>query len=297
MNIKMNRYCVIFGVNGQDGYYLKSILENEGFIVIGVSRSGNDYIPGDVSDGDFVKNLIITYQPAYIFHLAANSSTNHNTLFENYQTISTGSLNILAAVHKHSKHSKVFISGSGLQFVNVGNPISETDCFEARDSYSMARIQSVYTARYFRSLGIHVYIGYFFHHDSPLRHVRHLNMKIIKTALKIKNGTEDFLEIGNPNVTKEFNHAYDMMSAVWCLIKQDEIFEATIGSGIGYSIKDWINICFKIIGLDEDEYIKTKPNYNSDFLAMISNPETIKSLGWKPIYDIHYLANDMINNG
>ena len=293
----MQAKALIFGINGQDGYYLNALLTGEGISVTGVSRNNPVYTIGDVANYALVEQLIKDSQPAYIFHLAANSTTGHDTLFENYQTITTGSLNILEAVYKHSKHSKVFIAGSGLQFVNKNMPITETDAFEARDSYSMARIQAVYAARYYRSLGIKTYVGYFFHHDSPLRHSRHLNVKIVKTALKIKNGTEDHLVIGNPDIIKEFNHAYDMMNAVWYLVKQNEVFEAVIGSGLGYSIDNWIDTCFEIIGINKQEHLKLNQHYKADFSMMVSNPQTIKSLGWEAIYDINSLAREMINNG
>jgi GDPmannose 4,6-dehydratase len=288
---------VIFGINGQDGHYLKAILLSNNHQVIGVSRSDGDWIKGNVSDFEFVSDIIKLHKPHFVFHLAANSTTHHNALFENHETISTGTLNILESVRLQSPKSKVFLSGSAVQFKNEGLPVSELSSFEPNSPYAVSRIQSVYAGRYYRTLGLKVYVGYFFHHDSPLRSKRHLNMKIIKTALNIKNGTEDVLEIGNPEIIKEFNHADDIMQAVWCLVKQDKIFEATIGSGIGYSINDWINICFEKIGISKNDHIRLNPKYTADFLSLVSNPQTIKSLGWVPNYDIHFLANDMINNG
>ena len=153
--------AIIFGASGQDGNYLSALLIKQGYDVIGVSRK-NGYLQTDISDFDQVFGLISQHMPDYIFHLAANSTTHHDALFENHATIATGTLNILEAVKRISPLTKVFISGSGLQFKNDDKPIKETDPFEARDAYSVSRIQSVYAARYFRSFGIKVYVGYFF---------------------------------------------------------------------------------------------------------------------------------------
>ena len=292
-----NNNCIIWGINGQDGHYLKVILQNEGYNVIGISRSAGNWTQGNVSDGEFVKQTIIKYQPQFVFHLAADSTTSHKAIFENHSTISDGSLHILESVNQFSRHTKVFLSGSGLQFKNEGIPIKETDLFEGRSIYAVERIYTVYLARYFRQLGVKVYFGYFFHHDSPLRSERHLNMKIIKAAMAIKHDKQQILEIGNPDIIKEFNHAFDLMKAIWCLVKQDEVFEAVIGSGAGYKIMDWINICFDAVGIVKQNHIQLNPNFVSDFSSLVSNPETIKSLGWQPVYDIHSLALDMINNG
>jgi GDPmannose 4,6-dehydratase len=287
---------IIFGINGQDGYYLKSILQTYNHNVIGVSRSDGDWVKGNVSNFELVSDLVKTHKPDYIFHLAANSTIQHYALFENHETISTGTINILESVKLHCPSAKVFLSGSAMQFKNEGHPISEQTDFEPGSPYAIARIQSVLAGRYYRGLGLKVYVGYFFHHDSPFRNEKHLDMKIVKTVLKIKSGIETVLEIGNPNVIKEFNHAYDMMTAVWCLVNQDAVFEAIIGCGTGYSINNWIDICFKIAGIDKKDHLKIKPGYSPDFFSIISNPQTIKSLGWKPVFDIEYLANDMFNN-
>src|SRR5258705_8714397 len=158
---------LIFGANGQDGYYLSNLSKAKGIEPIGVSRSGN-WVRGDVSSYEQVQHLIKQYQPTYVFHIAANSTTHHEALFENHETISTGTLNVLEAVWTHCPRAKVFIAGSGVQFENTGATISEDDPFEPSSPYSVARIQSVYAARYYRSLGLAVYVGYLFHHESPL---------------------------------------------------------------------------------------------------------------------------------
>ena len=145
--------AIIFGANGQDGFYLSGLLEQKGIKVIGVSRSGN-FLKTNIADFAEVAELIKSSAPDFVFHLAANSTTRHDAIFENHETISTGTFNILEAVRLHSPTTKVFISGSGLQFENKNLPIKESDPFEARDAYSVSRIQSVHAARYFRRLEI-----------------------------------------------------------------------------------------------------------------------------------------------
>ena len=141
--------ALIFGANGQDGYYLSQLCREKGIAAVGVSRKGK-WVHGDVVRYEDVERLIREYAPGYVFHLAASSTTRHDALFENHETISTGTLNILEAVKRHCPDAKVFVTGSGVQFKNTGNPISENDEFEGNSPYSVARIQSVYAARYFR---------------------------------------------------------------------------------------------------------------------------------------------------
>ncbi|HOV11632.1 MAG TPA: NAD-dependent epimerase/dehydratase family protein, partial [Bacteroidales bacterium] len=139
--------AVVFGIHGQDGYYLNNILQKNNVQVIGVSRSEGNWVRGDVSNRTFVEELIRNHQPDYVFHLAANSTTRHDALFENHETISTGTLNILEAVYRYSPGTKVFLSGSAMQFENKGLPIDEQTPLSASSPYAVARIQSVYAGR------------------------------------------------------------------------------------------------------------------------------------------------------
>src|SRR5215218_1506828 len=241
--------AIIFGINGQDGFYLSELLKTLSVDVIGVSRSANqDWLQGDVKDLPFVSNLIKAHQPDFIFHFAANSTTAHHAVFENHEIISTGTLNILEAVYRNSKQSKVFLSGSAVQFENKGVPISEETAFAPLSPYAVARIQSVYAGRYYRNLGLQVYVGYFFNHDSPLRSERHVNQRIALAVQRICKGSDEKIEVGNIHVRKEFNYAGDVVNAVWRLVSQDEVHEAVIGSGKAYSIQQWIEICFDVVG-------------------------------------------------
>jgi GDPmannose 4,6-dehydratase len=285
--------AIIFGANGQDGYYLKKILTQKNIETVGVSRNG-DFLKTDITNFNEVSILIKEKQPEYIFHLAANSTTRHDALFDNHQTISTGTLNILESVKIYSPSTKVFISGSGLQFRNVGKPIKETDPFEARDAYSVSRIHSVYAARYYRSLGIKAYVGYFFNHDSPLRAERHIAKKITETVKRIASGSSERLIIGDISVIKEWTFAEDVVKGIFSLVNQDDIFEANIGSGIGYSIKDWLQVCFSMIGRDWKDFTTVKNDYIPEYQKLVSDSSLIYSLGWKPEVSIEQLASLML---
>ena len=285
--------AIIFGANGQDGIYLSKLCKEKKIDVTGVSRTGTGVI-GDVGNSEFTEEIIKQKKPDFIFHLAANSTTKHYPVFENHHTISTGTLNILETVYKHSPKTKVFITGSAVQFENNGTPISEQTHFEASSPYSISRIQSVYAARYYLSLGINVYVGYLFHHESPMRKPGHMSQKIASFAKEIKTGKNNILEVGDLSVEKELNYAGDTVNAIFTLVSQDEIFETVIGCGITYSIKDWIEECFSLLNLDWKNYIKQSASFNPEYKKLVSNPKLLLSLGWKPLINFRMLAEIML---
>jgi len=102
--------AIIFGERGQDGFYLRHFLRRRNVEASCISCSGKE-LRGDVSDWNFTPELIRAHRAAFIFHLAANSTTRHEALFDNHSAISTGTINILEATLRHSPHSKVFLSG------------------------------------------------------------------------------------------------------------------------------------------------------------------------------------------
>ncbi len=285
--------AIIFGANGQDGHYLNELCKLKGIEAAGVSRSG-DWVHGDVSSYTQVKELIKKYSPSYIFHFAANSTTGHEALFENHETISTGTLNILEAARKHSPAAKIFITGSGVQFVNKGVPISEIDPFDANSPYAIARIQSVYAARYYRSLGLKAYVGYLFHHESPFRKAHHVSQMIALAAGRIAMGSSEMIEVGDLSVKKEWTFAGDVARGIFALLDQEDVFECVIGSGVFYSIENWLEECFKRIGRDWHDYVRLRDGFRSEYKCLISDPKTIHSLGWSPAVGFQDLAKMMI---
>lgn len=288
--------AIIFGSNGQDGFYLNILLKSLGIEIFNVSRSGIE-IKGDVSDYSFVSNLVKDNTPDYIFHFAANSTASHNALFENHKSICDGTINILESVKIYSPLTKVFLSGSALQFKNTGNAINENTEFDASSVYSIARIHSVYAGRYYREkLGLKVYVGYFFNHDSYLRSERHVCQKIVRAVQRIKNGSEEILQIGNIDVMKEFNYAGDVVDAIWTLVNQNNIFEAVIGSGEAHSIKEWTKYCFESINKKWEKHVEINQSFVPEYDILVSNPTVLKSLGWKPKFKFEDLADSMLKN-
>jgi GDPmannose 4,6-dehydratase len=286
--------ALIFGSSGQDGYYLNLLLKSKKITAINISRSSGDFI-GSVGDFKFVSALVKKHLPDYIFHFAADSTTRHSATLENNCSISTGAINILESVNLYSPFTKIFISGSALQFKNIRLPIDENTSFDFLSSYAISRNYAVQMARYYRQkFNINVYIGYFFNHDSPFRSENYLNEKIVAHVIKVLNGSEEKLLIGNLEAQKEFNFAGDIVEAVWILLNQNEIFEAVLGNGEPYMIKDWVNYCFSKYSLNWEDYIEKDESYKSDYELLVSNPITIKKLGWNPKVNFIQLADLML---
>jgi len=285
---------LIFGANSQDGHYLAAACRQRGAEVLGVSRSGN-WLQGDVSSFEFVESLVREQQPDLVVHLAAWSTTRHEALFENHATIGTGALNVLEAVKRWAPACKVFITGSGVQFENRGEPISEHDPFDHSSAYAAVRNYSVSLSRYYRTLGIRTYVGYLFHHDSPLRKPNHVSQMIVQAVRRIAAGSGEVITLGDIAVQKEWTFAGDVVEGIMTLVEQEDIFEAVIGSGVAFSIENWLESCFSLIGRDWRRYVRIREGFTPEYAKLVSDPRTIKTLGWQPKVNMDELARMMLD--
>jgi GDPmannose 4,6-dehydratase len=274
--------ALIFGGNGQDGIYMSELCKEKGIKPIAISRSPGLNEQGSIADKAFVEEVIQKYLPAFIFHLAANSTTRHEALLENHETIATGTLHVLEAALKYAPHAKILLAGSGLQFENQGQPIAETAPFRANNAYAIARIQSVYAARYFRDKGLKVYVAYLFHHESPYRKPHHLGKMIVETIKRIQKGSREKLVIGDVTVEKEWGFAGDITKGMFQLVNQEKVFEATIGTGKAYSVQQFLKGCFDLAKLDLEGHVTHQPGFIPEYNRLVSEPSTINSLGWYP---------------
>lgn len=285
---------LIFGANSQDGHYLAAACRQRGAEVLGVSRSGN-WLNGDVASFAFVESLVRDQRPDVVVHLAAWSTTRHEALFENHATIGTGALNVLEAVKRWAPACKVFITGSGVQFENRGEPISEHDPFDHSSAYAVVRNYSVSLSRYYRTLGIRTYVGYLFHHDSPLRKPNHVSQMIVQAVRRIAAGSGEVITLGDTAVQKEWTFAGDVVEGIMTLVEQEDIFEAVIGSGVAFSIENWLESCFSLIGRDWHNYVQKREGFTPEYAKLVSDPRTIKALGWQPKVNMDELARMMLD--
>jgi GDPmannose 4,6-dehydratase len=113
---------------------------------------------------------------------------------------------------------------------------------------------------------------------------------------RIAEGGDEVLELGDISVEKEWTFAGDVAKGIFTLIGQDDVFEAVIGSGIAYSIENWLEQCFGIIGKDWHDHVNLREGFTPEYKRLVSNPKTINALGWFPAMEFPDLAKRMITH-
>ncbi len=343
MNLK-RKIAFITGVTGQDGSYLAEFLLNKGYIVHGLKRRSSlfntdrvDHLyqdshennvrfylhHGDMTDGTSLTKLIQTIQPDEIYNLAAQSHVAVSFEQPEYtaNADALGALRILEAIKTQGLENKTkfYQASTSELFGKVQEiPQKETTPFYPRSPYAIAKLFAYWTTiNYREAFGIFACNGILFNHESPRRGETFVTRKITRALTRIKLGLQDKIFIGNLNSKRDWGHAKDYVDMQWRMLQQKIPRDYIIATGVQYSVKDFINICSKILkinlnwegsGLDEVGYIFDK-NYKKKPIILVDpkyfRPTEVENLlgdatkareelGWKPKITFKELVKEMI---
>ena len=289
-----------------DDFYQDPFLKNKNFIL--------HY--GDVTDGTAVFDVIKKTKPNEIYNLAAQSHVAVSFKIPEYTSNADalGSLRILDSIIKLDKKIKFYQAGSSEMFGRVQSfPQNEKTPFYPRSPYGVSKVYSHWiTINYRESYNIFACNGILFNHESPLRGETFVTKKIVKGLCNIKNGTQKKLYLGNIYSKRDWGHAEDYVEAMWKILQYKKPEDWVICTGKQYSVKQFINLVAKYLklrikwrgtGLNEKGYLDKIPiiEIKKDYFrpADVENlkgdaTKAKKLLKWKPLKNINYLIQDMV---
>ncbi len=338
----MKKKALIFGITGQDGSYLAEFLLKKKYLVHGVKRRSSsintfriDHIYqdphvksrnfflhyGDITDSTSVSKIIKSIKPDEIYNLAAQSHVAVSFEVPEYtaNADALGALRILEAIkfHKLEKKTKFYQAGTSEMYGKVQeSPQNEKTNFHPLSPYGVAKLYAHWiTKNYREAYNIFGSNGILFNHESPRRGETFVTKKIIRALVRIKNGKQKQLFLGNLDSKRDWGHARDYVEAMWKILQQKEPDDFVIASGKQMSIRQFINLVAKKLnmniswrgkGLNEKGYnLATKKNIIMvdknyirplDVNTLLGNAaKARKKLSWKPKTNIHQLIEEMIS--
>jgi GDPmannose 4,6-dehydratase len=269
----MKKKAIIFGVTGQDGSYLAELLLKKNYIVHGVKRKSSSYNTsridhmlsqnknfqlhyGDITDFSSINNLINFIKPDEIYNLAAQSHVAVSFQMPEYtaNTNAIGCLRILETIRssKIKKKIKFYQAGTSEMFGKITEKQqNEKTPFYPRSPYGVSKLFAHWiTINYRESYKIFACNGILFNHESPRRGETFVTRKITIGLSKIKLGLQKVLVLGNLDAKRDWGHARDYVEAQWLILQQKKPDDYVIASGKNYSVKDFINLCARILKIN-----------------------------------------------
>ncbi len=349
-NIIKNKIALITGITGQDGSYLAEFLLEKGYIVHGIKRRSSSFNTeridhiyqdphnnnpkfhlhyGDLIDSTNLIRLIKEIHPDEIYNLAAQShvAVSFETPEYTANCDALGVLRILEAVRilGLEKKTKVYQASTSELFGKVKeSPQNELTPFNPQSPYGVAKLYAYWIIKNYReAYGMYACNGILFNHESPRRGETFVTRKITRGLVRIDEGIDDCLYLGNLNSLRDWGHAKDFVEMQWLMLQQKKPDDYVIATGRQKSIKDFIQmtafqlgwnksnnslaIYWKGEGLDEvgvradnnKIVIKVDKRYfrPSEVDSLLGDPsKAINQLGWKPKISLESLIQEMIEN-
>jgi len=285
--------ALICGVSGQDGAYLSQFLLMKGYEVWGTSRDAQMSSFGllrKLKIGDQVKTVsmaltdfrsvlqvISKIQPDEIYNLAGQSSVglSFDQPVDTFESITLGTINLLESIRFVNPKIRFYNAGSSECFGDTGNNFAdENTAFRPTSPYAIAKAAATWQVSLYRkAYGLFAATGILFNHESPLRPERFVTKKIVATACRIANGSNEKLELGNIDIRRDWGWAPEYVDAMWRMLSIDRPEDFIIATGHTQSLKDFLSTAFDAVGLDWEEHTIINEN-----LIRPSDPNEIKGL-------------------
>jgi GDPmannose 4,6-dehydratase len=350
--MKNTKKALIIGVTGQDGSYLAESLIQKGYEVHGTKRRSSslntariDHIYqdphidsrnfflhyGDLTDSSNLNSLVQKIQPDEIYNLGAQSHVAVSFEVPEYtsQVDALGTLRLLEAIRQAGleKNTKFYqASTSELYGLIQETPQNENTPFYPRSPYAVAKLYGYWiVVNYREAYDMFACNGILFNHESPRRGETFVTRKITRGLARIFHGLESELYMGNLNSLRDWGHAKDYVEMQWLMLQQDKPRDFVISTGKQYSVRDFIKLSAKEIGIsiifegdDENEIgvienisFKNKHLKKGDVIIKVDKryfrPTEVenllgdsslakKELGWEPKISLDEMISEMMKN-
>ncbi len=211
---------------------------------------------GDLTDSMNLTRIIQETQPDEIYNLAAMShvAVSFETPEYTANADGLGTLRILESVRLLGLTQKTRIyqaSTSELYGMVQEVPQTERTPFYPRSPYAVAKMYAYWiTVNYREAYKMHASNGILFNHESPIRGETFVTRKITRALSRIALGMQDQLFLGNLSSKRDWGHAKDYVKAMYLILQQDQPDDYVIATGITTTIRDFIKLSCKEIGLE-----------------------------------------------
>lgn len=311
--------ALITGITGQDGSYLAEFLLSKGYKVFGTVRRLStpnienirhiqekvELLSADLLDQSSMAQALTTAEPDEVYNLAAQSFV--KTSFD--QPVLTGEFTgigvtrVLEAIRAVNKKIRFYQASSSEMFGKVvETPQKETTRFYPRSPYGVAKVYGHYiTLNYRESYDMFASNGILFNHESPRRGIEFVTRKISNAVARISLGKQKKLELGNLDAKRDWGYAGDFVEAMWLMLQQDKPDDYVIATGENHSIREFVKLAFKEVGIDDWEkyVVSNSPKYmrpaEVDYLIGHAG-KAEKELGWKPKTSFRKLVKMMVES-
>lgn len=259
--------ALITGICGQDGSYLAELLLEKGYKVYGLMRRkavvdyGNvehikdklHLIYADMTDLASLVNAMRISDADEVYNLAAQSfvATSWEQPLATAQIDALGVTNMLEAIRMVKPSCRFYQASTSEMFGLVQEiPQKETTPFYPRSPYGVAKLYGHWiTKNYRESYGMYACSGILFNHESERRGKEFVTRKITDAVAKIKQGIQEYMELGNLDSKRDWGHSKDYVYAMWLMLQQEEPDDYVVATNETRTVREFVETAFGKVGI------------------------------------------------
>jgi GDPmannose 4,6-dehydratase len=179
-------------------------------------------------------------------------------------------------------------------------PQRESTPFHPRSPYACAKVYSFHqVVNYREAYGMFLCNGILFNHESPRRGETFVTRKITRAATRIREGLQAKLFLGNLDAQRDWGYAKDYVEAMWLMLQQDEPDDYVIATGETHSVREFLELVFRQVGLPWAQFVETDPRYlrpSEVDLLLGDAGKAREKLGWQPRTSFPELVRLMVES-
>ena len=311
--------ALILGVTGQDGSYAAELLLKKQYNVFGLYRksaTGNKknlykvlddknfiLVQGDVTDPISLDYIIDKCKPDEIYNFADQDHVGWSFKIPSYSMRITALsvIDVLEILRKKRRKIKYFqpISSNIFGLTNTLKQ-NEKTAYNPNSIYALAKTTAIHACKmYSRVYNVHACGAIFYNHESPRRSSDYVSKKIVEQSVEIYMKKRKYLYLGDVSAKIDWGYSKEYVEAAWKIMQQKKPDFYIIATGQQNSVKDFVSLCFKKLGLKYDNHVRVdkkllRPSKTSSLIGDIKRARKI--LKFNPKVNIKKLIDIMIES-
>jgi len=249
--------------------------------------------------------IVTDVKPDEIYNLAAMSHVRVSFDVPSFtiQTNALGVLNLLEIYRMFAPDAKFYQASSSEMF---GNSVDDdgvqrlTTPMNPVSPYGCAKLLAFNLVKHYRNAyGLHACNGILFNHESPRRGSNFVTNKVVKSAVEIKKGLRDKLELGNLDSFRDWGHSKDYVRAMHMIVNHERADEWIVATGDTWSVRQLVEYVFQRLSLNPSDYVTQNPKFMRPEELKYLKGDSSKArqiLGWEPEYTFHSMLDEMIDS-